>query len=175
MKYFLLFIIIITTCSISCESYQVGVNSRTAKNVSEHFSREYTGLDTLIRIDGYYYNINDTGLLFSPFMVSNNREFNILYYQTNNHNRIQHLFSSKSYNSAKGTGYYSLSGDTIKARWAIPYQFNSYDIFSQQFLIVNDTTLRKIYHLCETCSADVNERQKNRKDEIYKFYKYSID
>ena len=119
-------------CFFSCESYRIDVGPRTAKKVSEKFSREYTGLDTLIRTDGYYYRKDDTGLLHEPFIMSNDREFHILYVQYENHNRIQEKFGNNT-PTARGKGSYTLSGDTIKARWAMPYQIGCYFIFSEEY------------------------------------------
>lgn len=170
MRYFIIFILV-TECFVSCESYRIGVDSRTAKNVSENFSREYTGLDTLIRTDGYYYHEDSTGLN-SPFMMSNDREYYTLYVQYKNHIQIQEGFRNKSDKSGRGKGNYTLSGDTIKVRWAMPFQIGCYDIFSQQYVIVNDTTLRQIFHLCETCNGEKRDPVRN---EIYKFYKYPVE
>ena len=168
MKRLIIFILVIK-CFFSCGCIFLDHPSGV-KRVSENFPREYTGLDTLIRIDGYYYHEDGTGLLHEPFIVSNNREFHILYGQYKNHNRIQEKFRDDT-PTGRGKGNYTLSGDTIKVRWAMPYQFKCYDIYSGEYVIENDTTLRQIFLLCETCDTK-RDPVRNR---IYKFYKYPVD
>jgi phosphate-selective porin len=138
--------------------------------VLKDFSREYTGLDTLIRTDGYYYHEDSDGL-HEPFTMSKYGEFQILYVQYKNQNRIQEGFRNDNDKSGIGRGSYTLSGDTIKARWAMSFQYDCYEIFSQQYLIVNDTTLNRIRHLCETSPG----REGKARDGIYKFYKYPVE
>lgn len=169
MKRFIMFILI-TICFFSCGSTDL-CNRKEAKRVLNNFSREYTGLDTLIRIDGYYYHEDSEGL-HEPFIISKYGEFYILYGQYKDHNRIQERFiDDKSDKSGRGKGYYILSGDTIKTRWAMPFQWDCYEIFSQRYLMVNDTTLRRIWHLCETSSG----REGKARNGIYKFYKYPVE
>jgi len=168
MRYLIIFILIIGSF-FSCESYRIGIDSRSAKIVSENFSREYTRLDTLIRIDGYYYHEDGTRLI-SPFIMSNNREFQILYVRYESHIQIQEKFGNNT-PTARGKGSYTLSGDTIKVRWAMPYQIGCYHIYSEQYVIENDTTLRRIFHLCETDDPR-REKSSPARNDIYKFYKY---
>lgn len=165
--------VLMAVCFVSCGSSNNICNPREAKRVMENFAREYTGLDTLIRVDGYYYCEDSTGLS-TPFMVSNNGEFQILYVLYKNHNRIQEGFRNDKFDkSGRGKGNYTMSGDTIKVRWAMSFQYSCYDIFSQQYLILNDTTLRRIWSLCETCNS--SDGKNPIKNEIYKFYKYPVD
>ena len=158
---------LMAVCFVSCGSNNI-CSSRKAKCIMENFAREYTGLDTLIRIDGYYY-LEDGTELITPFMVSNNGEFHSLSVRFQNHIQIQEKFRNDT-KTARAKGNYSLSGDTIKIRAAMPFQIGCYDIFSQQYLIVNDTTLRIIWHLCETC--ETSKGKNPIRNEIYKFYKY---
>ena len=173
MKY--LRFVLMLVCFASCFG---GRNFQEAKRVSENFAREYTGIDTLIKIDGHYYREDGTGF-GSPFMMSNNGEFQVFRTISENHIQIQEDFKDvKSRLAARGRGNYTLSGDTIKVSWALPYQTRCYEIFSEQYLIVNDTTLRRIWSLCETCGI-YGKHDKKRdpviKDEIYRFYEYQID
>jgi hypothetical protein len=168
MKRFII-VILITGGFFSCGSADL-CNRTEVKRVLNNFSREYTELDTLIRIDGYYYH-EDSTRLRTPFMLSNNGEFYILYVQYQNHIQIQERFRDDTPVS-KGRGSYTLSGDTITVRWAMPFQYDCYDIFSQQYLILNDTTLKRIWHLCETCNG---EKRNPVKDDICKFYEYPVE
>ena len=169
MKRFIIFMLM-TKCFFSCNIISFG-NQSEVKRMLESFSREYTGLDTLIRTDGYYYHEGRMGLLHEPFIMSNNGEFHILYVQYKNHNRIQERFRDNTPVS-RGRGGYTLSGDTITVRWAMPYQIGCYHIFSGQYVIENDTTLRLIFFLCETCNG---EKSNSIRNEIYKFYKYPVE
>lgn len=166
MKYLIIFILI-AKCFFSCGSADL-CNRKDAKRVLNNFSREYTGLDTLIRTGGYYYHEDSTGLLHEPFIISKNGEFHILYVQYKNHDRIQGRFGDNEPVS-KGKGSYALSGDTIKARWAMPFQWDCYDVFSGQYVIENDTTLRKIWQ------ESRNHQRDPVRNDIYKFYKYPVE
>jgi len=168
MKRFIIFMLM-TKCFFSCNIISFG-NQSEVKRMLESFSREYTGLDTLIRIDGYYYHEDGTRLP-SPFIMSNNGEFRILQVRYENHFQIQEKFGNNT-PTARGRGSYTLSGDTITARWAMPYQIGCYHIFSGQYVIENDTTLRLIFFLCETCNG---EKSNSIRNEIYKFYKYPVE
>jgi hypothetical protein len=175
MKHFIIFIVM-TVCLFSCGSIDLCYR-KEAKRVLKDFSREYTGLDTLIRIDGYYYHEDGTRVP-SPFMLSNNGEFHILHVRYENHIQIQEDFrkgKSDKDKSGRGFGHYTLSGDTIKAGWAMLFQYDCYNIFSQQYLIVNDTTLKRIWHLCETCSSNGGGKRNPTRNEFYKFYKYPVE
>jgi len=170
MKMYALKFVLMAVCFVSCGSSNNFCNSREAKRIMENFAREYTGLDTLIRIDGYYYHEDGTELI-TPFMVSNNGEFHFLSVRFQNHIQIQEKFRNNT-PSARAKGSYSLSGDTIKVRAAMPFQTGCYDTFSQQYVIIDDTTLRRIWHVCETCETSDGTKRDPTRNDIYKFFKY---
>ena len=163
--------LLMAVCFASCGSNNNICNPREAKRIMENFAREYTGLDTLIRIDGYYYQEDGTRLP-SPFVASNNGEFQILHVRYENHIQIQEGFRNKSDKSGRGKGSYTLSGDTIKVRWAEPFQTGCYIIFSEQYLILNDTTLKRIWSLCENWEPSDGKKRDPVRNEIYKFFKF---
>jgi hypothetical protein len=167
MKHFIIFTVM-TVCFFSCGSTDL-CNRKEAKHVLKDFSREYTGLDTLIRIDGYYYH-EDSGGLRGPFIMSKHGELHVLYVQYKTHIEIQEKFRDDT-STGRGRGSYTLSGDTLKVRWAMLFQWDCYDVFSQQYLIVNDTTLRQI----ETCRRNERGERNTTRNEIYKFYKYPVE
>ena len=146
MKKIYITIALIALCIVSCNNYW------EAMRISKKFSKEYSGLDTLIRLDGYYYREDSirfmyedkAGLKISTAIFSKHHGFNTSGY-FNTHEAFHNQVSLKSYN-----GSYILSGDTIKARSVSIYDLMSYNIFSEQFLIINDTTLMRIWFLCET-------------------------
>jgi hypothetical protein len=131
-----------------------------------------TGIDTLIRIDGYYYREESTGL-GGPFMVSNNGEIQIFHAILKDHNRIQENFKNEK--SHRGRGNYILLGDTIKVRWALPFQTGCYTIFSEQYVIIDETTLKRIWSLCENCDPPNAKKRDPVRNEIYTFYEYQIE
>jgi len=138
--------------------------------VSKNFAKDYTGIDTLIRIDGYYYreNISESKSL-SPFILSKNSEIQAFFFIFKSHEDIKQYISSQS---KPFYGNYVLMGDTIKIRWAEKYDLGSYRIFSEQYVIVNDTTLKKIWFLCETCDNPDGRKIDSTRNEIYKFFKF---
>jgi hypothetical protein len=167
MKRLIIFILM-AKCLFSCGSGVDLCNRTEAKQVLENFSREYTGLNTLIRTDGYYYHEDSTGLLHEPFIMSNNGELHILYIQYKSHVELQGKFRNNT-PTGRGIGSYTLSDDTIIVRWAMPFQFNCYDVFSGQYVIENDTTLRKIWQQSR------NGQRNLVRNEIYRFYEYEVN
>jgi len=122
MKHFIA-VLLTTICLVSC-----GRNFWEARYISKKFIEGYTGIEKLIRIDGYYYNKDSSGLR-RPFLLSDNGKIKIASGVFNNHSRIQEVFAK---NRSIGNGSYSLLGDTIKVRWALRYDLGSYEIFSTQ-------------------------------------------
>ena len=161
-------IALITISFVSC-----GPNWHEAMLVSKNFKGEYTGLDTLINLSGYYYkedsirfNYEDSASLkIAPLFFSRNGEFKMYgYFKTRE--ALLSAISLRSYN-----GYYTIVGDTIKVKWVSRYNLNNYDIFSGKYFIENDTTIRHIWFSCETCET----KRDPVRNEIYRFFKYQID
>ena len=141
----------------------------------QNFSRKYTGLDTLIRIDGYFFRIDSAGAVNGPaFMLSKNGEFRTTHLYLENHIQIQERFKTNRRHSRIRRGSYALSGDTITARWVSRFDLMSYDIFSSRFIILNDTTLKEIWHFCETGCGQIEQPDPVRSD-IYRFFQFDVD
>jgi len=155
-----------TICLVSC-----GRNLWEAKRIIKKYDREYTEIDRLIRIDGYYYKEDSIGLNW-PFMLTDNGKFRLFRARFDSHSRIQESFIENKYLEK---GSYSLSGDTIKIRWAFRYDLGAYEIFSAQYLIVNNTTLRQIWYLCETCFTYDGKVHDPNRNEIFKFHEFNYD
>jgi len=149
-------------CFTSC------VNFWEAMRISKTFPKEYTGLDTIIKIDGYYY-LDDSIGIGAPILISNNRKIQFFAGRYLSHIEIQ---EELKHNKSSWTGSYILKGDTIKVQQVRAYDLTSYDIFSIHYLIMNDTTLKRIWHFCETCDKKKHDPIRN---DIYKFYQYHID
>jgi len=136
-----------------------------------NFEGEYTGLDTLIRIDGYYYHEHysigfyDTmEFRISPIVFLGNGKFRFSG-SARTHENLQEIFFLRPFN-----GYYTVSGDTIKTKSARKFQLQMYDLHEEYFLIENDTTLRRIRWKSTTCpNRDIREEGTN---DVYRFYKY---
>ena len=156
-----LIFIFVTICLVSCVNREV-------RRISKNFPRVYTGIDTLIRIDGYYYYEDITGLLNTPIIISNDGGF--LRFRggwMENHVEVQEYI--ERVRRLETGGSYTLSGDTIKARWADKYELVSYHIVSAKFVILNDSTLRRIWLECETCENGKPDKTRN---DIFKFFPY---
>ena len=116
--------------------------------------------------------VNEMGQLKEYLLGPNNIKTKREYVRYKNHIQIQEDFGNDKSRAGRGRGNYTLSGDTIKVKWALPYQSKCYEIFSQQYVILNDTTLRQIWHLCETCEAYDGKKRDPIRNDIYKFFKY---
>jgi len=57
--------------------------------------------------------------------------------------------------------------------WSEKYSLGSYRIFSEKYLIVNDTTLRRIWFSVNT--NNTGKKHNPTRDEICKFYKYPVE
>jgi len=164
----LVFILIIV-CFVSCWNYQ------KAMRVSRNFSKEYTELDTLIRIDGYYYKEDSirfayedsAGLKITSLIFFENGEFK-RYGYSKTHEELQNIIVSRL---EEKNGSYSIQGDTIKTKWVLRYGLFAYRIYESYFIIENDTTLRQIWYSCDY-AGDKTETKTN---EIYHFYEYKFD
>jgi hypothetical protein len=152
-------------------------NLWTAMNISKNFPKEYTGLDTLIRIDGYYYMENkirfqyedSATLKIVPIFFLKNSEFKNYHAYFDTHASLHNDIAIKSCN-----GNYIIHNDTIKAKWVMPYGVWHYYIFTEKYLIVNDTTLLHIWRSIES-PAEGEEKREIEKNEIYHFYEYPFD
>jgi hypothetical protein len=162
-KYLKLTPVLIAICFVSC------CNVREALLVSKNFSKEYTGIDTLIRIDGYYYREDSIGLRL-PIVFFNNREFKIFRHRFKTHDEIQNTINSEIVTGKKGS--YCINNDTIKVKWIVKHELCKYGIFLNYFLIENDTTLRQIWYSCESCQERKYDTKTN---DIYRFYEYNFD
>ena len=160
MKYLIIFVLMITTiCIVSC--------CRSMECPPIKFSsREYTGLDTLIRIDGYYYREENTRLV-APFIISNNGEFKVFFNRFETHEEIQ---NPADYLRVWYGGYI-LTNDTIKIEWLLKYRFEYCRIYSEQYVILNDTTLKRIW-FSSYANTDTDRQYDFSRNEIYKFYKF---
>ena len=149
-------------CFTSC------LNFREAMWISKNFPEKYTGLDTLIRIDGYYYleYYEDMELrIISCFFSEKGR-----YIRTgfcSSHEFLQNIINTDLYN-----GSYTIVDDTIKTKWVRAYDLGCYIIFSEKYLIENDTTLKEIWHSVESPFLEKKEIEEN---DIFKFYEYKFD
>ena len=147
-------------------------NHREVRRI-RNFVEAHTGLDTLIRIDGYFYR-SDSIWLNLPFILLDNGRVYTTNGRFSTHNQIQEFFNHSP--NRRRNAYYTLSNDTIKIRSASRFDFMSYDIFLTKFVIVNDTTLRQIWHVCETgCGRGRDEQPDSVMDEIFKFFQYDFD
>ncbi len=156
-----LIFIFVTICLVSCVNREV-------RRISKNFPRVYTGIDTLIRIDGYYYREDSMGLLNEPIIISNDGGFiRFPVGWVENHLEVQEYI--ERVRRLETGGSYILSGDTITARWANKLDLATYYIYSAKFVILNDSTLRRIWAVCETC--DDNKPDDTRND-IFNFFQY---
>jgi len=173
-KLILIFIFFIFFVS-SCRNYE------EYKYITKNFEKKYTGLDTLIRLDGYYYKeyydtyteyhkklglIIDTVVTYRTIVFSKNSEYNT-FCLFRSHKEIQSFVRDKPY--CTNYGFYTLLDDTIKTQWSARANLNSWVIFYSQYLIENDTTLKLISHFGNSGYAF---EQNPLRNEIYKFYKY---
>ena len=175
-KKYLIFIFVFSlVCLTSC----ICLNLQEARRVL-NYSPKDTNISALIRIDGYYYHKhydvdiqNNTELRKTVFVLSENSRFKRLgSYDIRDgvYESIRNSIASRPYN-----GYYTISGDTIKTRWVGKFGLCAYDIYSEQFVVLNDTTLQRIWFWCDTCSPHRFSDRDPIRNEIYRFREFRID
>ncbi|WP_079555909.1 hypothetical protein [Alkalitalea saponilacus] len=137
------------------------------RSITRDFPREYNGIDTLIRIDGYYFGLCDD-YLCRPFIITDRNEFKGRLGKYYSHNQIVagfHEFYSKM-----RTGNYNVVNDTITVNTVAQYGPWSFDILKYVFVIHNSTTLERIY------SSNVRNDTIVNKDRImFLFYPFDAD
>jgi len=70
-------------------------------------------------------------------------------------------------------GNYTIINDTIKVKYAYKHNLESYWLYSAQYIIGNDTTLRRImWKIDDYDPLHPNNSLPRKRNEIYKFYKY---
>jgi hypothetical protein len=163
-KKYLIFALM-TICLTSCGSYP-----REAMQI-KNFKKEYTGLDTLIRIDGYYYYEYYVGLelRITLFAFSKDGEFK-RFNAFDTHKELQSTLNDPKFWRGE-YGNYTIVGDTIKAKLTRRFQIISYDLFEEYFIIENDTTLSRIRALMTFNPRDRRDIEKN---EIVRFREYAF-
>ncbi len=163
-------------------------------NITKNFERKYTGLDTLIRLDGYYYyeyydidnNYNkyqeyykdSISLFIRTIIFSKNSEV-IRLQSVRTHKEIQNLIDESNYPSRSFYGNYTIKNDTINVELALCLspRFKFYSNSDEIYLIENDITLRRIWSFNRSDSFDlpvhrIRKEKEAIKNEIYRFYKY---
>ncbi len=165
MKKNILYIFILAIFVYSCS-----LNYNTARDIKERYSREYNGIDTLLKIDGYYYESSEES--FSPFVLTSYGGFYKYFVKFDSHADI-HGFINDVY-PPPFRGNYKISNDIIKAKWVSKYDLGKYDIFEEHFIILNDSTLARYYR-----SYGRGERIEKIMDitdsvNIFKFYPFEL-
>jgi hypothetical protein len=145
----------------SCVNYD---KAREIKN----YPREFTGIEQLIRIDGYYF-YQDTESIVFPFVFTNDGEYLLLPTAFNNHEEFHH-FLQQNFNpritSYPESGIHTIKNDTIKTRRISKYEIWSYRYIERDFIALNDSTLQSI-------SVNVNGESYSS-GHLYHFYPYDV-
>jgi len=139
------------------------VNYNTAKKVINH-PKEYTGIEQLIRIDGYYFESSED--VYSPFILKSNGGYLRYFFKFHSHDSF--IDNASFLRSSKGS--YTISNDTIKIIWANGFDMFSYHIHEEHFVIINDTTLNRVFY---SINGEMRERKEG--SNIMKFRAYDID
>ena len=164
MRYFITILIAICFTSCCC-------HVKEARHI-RNFTNENTGLDKLIRTDGYFYieryelnRFGDMELRIIPiFFLENGRFLGGWFVKT--HEQAQNLLAR----TPRLEAYYTLVGDIIKTRMAVRFHLTAFNIFEQHFLIENDTTLRRIKLRSIICpTREIEERETN---DVFRFRQY---
>jgi hypothetical protein len=159
-RFFLLFAFLILT--YSCWNYNEMVS------ITRNVPQEYNGIDTIIRIDGYYYNL--CGEKFCrPFILSNQGYYIGMLARFHSHDDIISDFYELY--STKKRGNYHITNDTITVNDTSKYGPWSYDIIQYVFVILDETTLERVYY----SYTRVDDTTVNTDKVKYEFYPYDIE
>jgi hypothetical protein len=147
------------------------------RSITQHFNWNYNGIDTLIRIDGYYYGLcgeNSNCVLGDenfclPFIVTEKGEYKGQPGMCYTHDAI--IASFYEFYPKIKKGNYQVKDDTITINTVGKFGPWSYDIIKYIFVILNDTTLEQIYY----SNVRVNDTIVNRDRLKFRFYQYDIE
>ena len=168
-----LILVLITVCAVSCVC-----NKREARRI-KNFTRQYTGLDTLIRIDGYYYReYFDITEVVREYYPDNRFRITYAIFSENGGFRgsgfyITHGILQDHAYSSPYDGYYTIVGDTIKISSQRKFQLGMWHLFEDYYLIENDTTLLQIRSTSMACPD--NSVYDRVLDNVYKFREYKFN
>ncbi|MBZ0242434.1 MAG: hypothetical protein K8F24_04400 [Bacteroidales bacterium] len=141
---------------------------KEARQITMQFPWKYNGIDSLIRIDGYYYGLYGDSL-GRPFILSDNGEYTGTLFKFDSHGEIIAAYHEIYPYIRKGN--YQLINDTITVSTASKYGPWSYDIIKYIFVILNDTTLERIYY----SHVRVEDTSVSRDRILFRFYQYPIE
>lgn len=138
------------------------VNYKTASQIINHPSG-YTGIDQLIRIDGYFFEESQN--VYSPFIFWDNGKHTKYFFRFGSHKEIHENLDFLE----PGKGYYTISNDTITVRWVRSYNRFSYHAYEEFFVIINDTTLNRVHY-----TINGEARSSPQGSDVYRFYPFDF-
>lgn len=166
MKRNILFIIALSIIICACKNY------RLAMDISKNYSREYTGIDTLIQINGYYYqSIEESN---SPFILTTYGGYYKYFARFACLNQFNNYIKINPPKNRSTRGNYKIFNDTIRAKWISKYDWASYDIFEEHFVILNDTTLKRVFFAVKRLDRKESQIDPESAENIFIFYPYEF-
>lgn len=127
------------------------------------YPRENTGIKELIRVDGYYYESSEE--VYSPIVFTNDGELKRYFGRFNSHEKIHknlHELQSRP-------GFYRITQDTLKTKWAFQVYRGQYTIHEEYFVVLSDTTIKRVYYAINDEESEAGER-----DKLYKFFPFDV-
>lgn len=119
------------------------VNYFAAREIKHKYPKHYNGIDTLIKIGGYYFNKCENSKCGPLILNANGAAFYVNGKFDSDAKIAEHLNSY--FPNVRGVGNYNLQNDTLFIRWADRFDLMSYVIFEAKFIIHNDSTLIRVY------------------------------
>lgn len=158
---------LVLTGFVVCIFLSSCVNYFAARDIMHNYPKHYNGIDTLIRINGYYYFTDEEGIRgpISFYSDGTLRTANLIF---RNHARIFN-YLNKNFSSLQ-FGHFRISLNTIKAKWVFRYDVLCYDLYEEIFLIKNDTTLLRVYEY-----TTASEQKVNTDTIAYRFHPFEFD
>jgi len=162
MRNILLFFILLFTL-LGCRNYNV------AYQIKNKYPRQYTGLDTLIRIDGYYFEECSYDIC-APTIFQPDGSF---YCIGMKYMGFKHFESTITNNkiTANNQGYYTIRGDTIIVKEVFEYQSTCFDVYERYYIIIDSVTL----HLVYSNTFEDYGIVRNELNLLYKFRPYNFN
>lgn len=136
-------------------------------DIFENSHKTYTGIDTIIKTEGYYYQSCQQDFC-KPIIFTKTGEFMIYNYKYQAIDSINNHINS--YFPPSTHGIYTLNSDTIKVKWAYRYDLGCYIIIENKFKILSDSILLKVFSMSLIGDDNVLDTSKS----IYKFRAFSI-
>jgi len=158
---------LVLTGFVVCIFLSSCVNYFAAMDIMHNYPKHYNGIDTLIRIDGYYFFYKDS-LVVGPTFFYPDGSLRLIHGTFTSHKDVQNYLLKNFPINIKG--HFFVNNNCVKSKRVFRYDVLCYDLYEEIFLIKNDTTLLRVYEY-----TTASEQKVNTDTIVYRFHPFEFD